>query len=566
MLERLELHGLGIIDCVEMEFDPGFSVLTGETGAGKSLLVESLKLISGARASVDLIRSGEKKLLVEAWFSLSGENQVSEALEALGIDSSAGVVIRREILASGRSRSWINDSAVTAAALQGVSTELLAIHGQHEQFGLADPGIQRQLVDEYGGLVPLRRELHQVFEAYFQASAAVRDLELARSSRRDRLDVISFQLAEIEGSAPQSGEDLRLRESRQRLSHAGRLRELSTALLENLGDRDASVVEELARAEKMVAEMGDLGLEVRELSEGLESARVATEEALLGIRPLAESMHEDPRELDRVEERLHQLDGLMLKYGATLDSVLEHRQGLLTERAALLEVGDRLEEARRRSAECLGIFDQAAIRLQKAREKAGRKLCAALVEVLANLGMAGTRMEFKWEARPEAASPLQRLGQGVAFDVEGVEEAELLLAANPGEELRPMRKIASGGELSRLHLAIRTALRRAGPSGELSLLFDEVDTGIGGQVAAFLADLLADLAERDQVLVVTHLAQVAAKAENHFKVEKRLGEGRSRTLVRKLSPEERVREIARMLAGEELSDSAVAHARELLRR
>jgi len=292
MLERLEVRGLGIIDRLDLEFGEGLTVLSGETGAGKSLLVESLKLLSGARASTELIRSGEKKLRVEGFFSPSTDPVLDGLLEELGVEQGGELVIRREILASGRSRSWINDHAVTAGALGRISSFLLAIHGQHEQFGLGLPEIQRRLVDEFGGLGNLKESLGKAWREYSAAEAAFHELKRARSGRRDRLDAIRYQLAEIEGCAPRAGEDAELRELRRRLSHAGRIRELSGAVLDSLGDRDSSVIEELAKAGRAVGEMAELGMDVSAVSEQLDAALLAAEEALLTLRPLAESIRQ----------------------------------------------------------------------------------------------------------------------------------------------------------------------------------------------------------------------------------------------------------------------------------
>jgi len=272
----------------------------------------------------------------------------------------------------------------------------------------------------------------------------------------------------------------------------------------------------------------------------------------------------DPGELENVEGRLHGLDQLMLKYGEPLAMVVEHRAALVDERIRLEEVEDRLEAAATVAAAALEGFDEAARRLDEIRSSAGEALARSVEKVLARLNMAGTRLVFQWQPRVDDNSPLKRDGVGVAFDAAGVEEGELLIAANPGEEPRPMARIASGGELSRIHLAIRTVLRSARPGGALTLLFDEVDSGLGGATAAALAALLADLAVTDQVLAVTHLPQVAAAAGSHFRVDKVESDGRAVTRVCPLEDEDREIELARMLAGDEIGASARAHARSLL--
>jgi len=564
MLERLSVRGLGIIDTVELEFAAGFSALTGETGAGKSLLVESLKLLGGRRAQSDMVRTGDKRLQIEGVFSPAPNSALADLLDELGAGEGNVVVLRREVTASGRSRCWINDVSVTASSLQRAAPHLLAIHGQHEQHGLADTGTQRRLVDEYGRQEALCEDTQSRFAAWREAADELERLRTAQASRRDRLDTITFQLQEIGSVEPRVGEEDELRHRRLILRHAARLAELSTSLVDRLSDGEAAVVDGLARAERDLSEIADCGLVLDAGAERLAEARVQVEEVVREVQGLVDGSRGDPSELEDVESRLHTLDQLMLKYGSTLDDVLAHREGLIRERVELESVEERLEEAESAAMEALAAYDQSAAGLDRFRRKVAAELVAAVEEVLARLAMGGTRLEFVWQARADADSPLERGGRGVAFDADGVEECELLIAANPGEELRPMARIASGGELSRVHLALRTVLRNRRPEGGMTLLFDEVDSGLGGATATALAQLLADLATADQVLVVTHLPQVAALATGHFRVEKVMNDGRATTRVAALLGNERETEVARMLAGGELTESAREHARVLM--
>jgi DNA repair protein RecN (Recombination protein N) len=564
MLERLSVRGLGIIDTVELGFAAGFSALTGETGAGKSLLVESLKLLGGRRAQSDMVRTGDKRLQIEGVFTLAPTSALADLLDELGAGERDVVVLRREVTASGRSRCWINDVSVTASSLQRAAPHLLAIHGQHEQHGLADTGTQRRLVDEFGRQETLCEDTRARFAAWREAADELERLRAAQASRRDRLDAITFQLQEIGSVEPGVGEEDELRRRRLVLRHGARLAELSTSLVDRLSDGEAAVVDGLARAERELSEIADCGLVLDAGAERLAEARVQVEEVVREVQGLVDGSRGDPSELEEVESRLHILDQLMLKYGSTLDDVLVHREGLVRERKELESVEERLEEAESAAMEALAAYDQSAAGLDRFRRKAAAELVAAVEEVLARLAMGGTRLEFVWQVRADADSPLERGGRGVAFDADGVEECELLIAANPGEELRPMARIASGGELSRVHLALRTVLRSRRPEGGMTLLFDEVDSGLGGATATALAQLLADLATADQVLVVTHLPQVAALAGGHFRVEKVVEDGRATTRVAALLGNERETEVARMLAGGELTESAREHARVLM--
>jgi DNA repair protein RecN (Recombination protein N) len=564
MLERLTVRGLGIIDQAVLEPEPGFVVLTGETGAGKSLLVESLKLLAGQRAQSDLVRSGDERLVVEGWFRLAGSPSVDGILAELGVEHDGTLVVRRELTAEGRGRAWLNDLAVTAGSLQRLAPHLLAIHGQHEQYGLAEPVEQRRLVDEFGGLERPCAEVAAAWSAWQEADQELRRLEAARDRRRDRLDAIAFQLAEIDALGPQPGEDERLRERRQLLRHAVRLLELSGAVLGRLSDDDGAVVDALAQAGREVEQMAACGLSLNGVLQRLDEAEVAVAEAVRQLQELSGGIEEDPAELDSLETRLARLEQLMLKYGSPVERLLEHRDHLEAERRELEGMEVRLGVASSAAREALAVYSHAAQVLDSVRRSAGDSLLETVAGLLGRLNMGQTRVEFQWAARPDGTSPLERDGRPVAFDAGGIELPELLIAPNPGEELRPMARIASGGELSRLHLAVRTALRgRRGETG-LTLLFDEVDSGLGGTTAAALAGLLAELARVDQVMVVTHLPQVAALAGCHFRVEKVEHEGRAVTRVERLTGEAREREVARMLSGERLGPSALAHARTLL--
>jgi DNA repair protein RecN (Recombination protein N) len=324
------------------------------------------------------------------------------------------------------------------------------------------------------------------------------------------------------------------------------------------------VVDGLARSERDVEAIAECGVILESGTARLREARIQVEEVVREIQALVADASADPDELDSTEARLHALDKLMLKYGSTLAEVLTHRDGLIRERGELESVEERLDQASVEAERALTEFDSSAAELDHAREAAGAELAAEVEKVLGRLAMGGTRLGFQWQPRPEASSPLVRDGERVAFDADGVEECVLMIAANPGEEPRPMARIASGGELSRVHLALRTVLRKRREAGGLTLLFDEVDTGLGGPTAAALAELLHDLAAADQVLVVTHLPQVAARARGHFRVEKVVTDGRATTRVSALDPERRADEVARMLAGGKLTESARAHARVLL--
>ena len=527
--------------------------------------MESLKLLAGQRAQSDLVRTGDDRLRVEGVFEAGGD-RLRGLLDELGLPVDDQLILRREVTAAGRSRCWINDTAATASALQRLAPDLLAIHGQHEQHGLGDSDVQRRMVDDFGDTSAMLGATDEAFERWSDAAAEMDRLRAAQQNRRDRLDTIAYQVQEIDAVGPVEGEDDELRTRRLLVRHAARLAELSSSLIEGLSDGDGAVVDGLAQARRELEEMAECGLDLADGSSRLAEAGTVVEEVVREVRSLVGEAAADPAELDGIESRLHALEQLMLKYGSTPGEVLEHRRGLLAERSELESVEDHLLQAEAAAKEALEEYDRCATELHQARVDVAIRLASEVQEILARLEMSGTRLEFAWRTRPDPGSALLRDGKGAAFGADGVEECELLIAANPGEELRPMARIASGGELSRLHLALRTALRRRRPGGGLTLLFDEVDSGLGGSTAAALAELLADLAEADQVLVVTHLPQVAARGVEHLLISKTVEDGRATTRVARLDDIEREREIARMVAGDELTESARAHARVLLGR
>jgi DNA repair protein RecN (Recombination protein N) len=419
-------------------------------------------------------------------------------------------------------------------------------------------------LDDFGGHDDHVVRTRTAYAAWREAADELDRLRTAQSSRRDRLDAISFQLQEIAAADPQPGEDDDLRRRRLVLRHGARIAELVGSLMGRLSDDEKSVVDQLAKSSREIAEMTECGLALEDAAARLVDARIQVEEVVREVQGLADGTDSDPDELEGVEARLHLLETLMLKYGSSLDAVLSHRDALEAERAELASVEERVADAAAAADRALDAYDGAARQLDGARRKAGTALAAAVAEILVRLAMGGTRLEFEWRPRVAAESPLVRDEQPVAFDADGVEECVLMIAANPGEETRPMARIASGGELSRIHLAIRTVLRKRRQEAGLTLLFDEVDSGLGGATAAALAELLAQLATVDQVVVVTHLPQVAARADGHFRVEKAVENGRATTRVVILEAIERENEVARMLAGDEVTDSARAHARVLL--
>jgi DNA repair protein RecN (Recombination protein N) len=562
MLRELEVRDLGIIDAVRVELPRGFVALTGETGAGKSLLVQSLQLLAGERADSEQVRSGCERLLVEACFDVPGDEQARAALAELGVAEGGELVLRREVTSGGRSRAWVNDVPVTVGALQRLGPYLLAIHGQHEQRGLADPTTHLGLVDTAGQLLGVRAGVAQAYDAWADVAQRLAEQRRALAGRRDRLDVIAFQLREIAEAGPTAGEEERLREERALLRHGERIGQLLTTAREELSGEGGAVA--LARAGRAVRELASLGLSVADTADALSQAQLLAEDAERELASLAERVRVDPERLEAVETRLVLLERIARKYGGSCEAVLGHAAALEEERARLEDAENDIARLEGAEAEALEDYLSVATHLSRQRAEAARLFVGEVVAVLDRLGMQRTRLELRLGVREDTSGRAVVRGIPVMPARDGIDTGELVISPNPGEELRPLVRIASGGELSRIHLAIRTVLRERGGRDPLTLLFDEVDAGIGGRVADELGRLLADLGRRDQVLVVTHLPQVAAMADAHFVVSKAAHKGRTVTRVRSVEGEGRVAEVVRMLGGGPATPAASQHARELL--
>jgi DNA repair protein RecN (Recombination protein N) len=561
MLRSLEVRNLGIIDQVALNLPPGFVVLTGETGAGKSLLVQSLQLLAGERADAEQVRGGCDRLLVEGVFDTPGDPVALGVLSELGVGVADALLIRREVTAAGRSRAWVNDVSVTVGALQRLAPCLLAIHGQHEQRGLTDPATHIALVDMAGGLLPQRDAVGAAFAAWQFLRDRLASQRAALATRRDRLDLIAFQVREIDDARVKSQEIEALREERSILQNAERIGELLGQARSALSGEAGAVA--LARAARAVRDLVDLGVAVSEAAEELEQAVLLAEDAERLLVARADRVRHDPQRLEAAEQRLALLERLARKYGGSIDGVLEHRRRLASESEELAGVEDDIARLEAEDQRLAGVFLALAVELSRARAVAARDLAARVVGVLAQLGMGDARLELMLAFREGSSDGLELEGVRVEADADGIDVGEFALSANPGEAPRPLAKIASGGELSRLHLAMRTVLRDTHAERDrLSLLFDEVDAGIGGRVADALGELLAGLGQRDQVLVVTHLPQVARRASTHFVVSKHTGQ-RTVTRVQQVEGDERVEELARMLGG--VDTAARQHARALLR-
>ena len=538
MLRFLRIRNLAVIEAVEVEFDSGFTVLTGETGAGKSILVEAVGLLLGGRASSDLVRTGETQATIEAAFDTpEGEE----------------LIVRREITSQGRSRAYIGGALATSAALRELSARLVELHGQHEHQALLDPLTHLPLVDHYAGL---DESVAEVAQAWGEVRALRDQLERTRMDARERearLDLIGFQLGEIEKAAIKPGEDEELAATRQVLANAERVQRLCEESYAALYERDQAVLPELAGIWRRVGELASIDPQFAPHLEARDGIKSQLEDLALFLRSYGESVDASPARLQQVEDRLALLERLKRKFGPELGQVIEKGRTLAHERALLTGGSARAEDLVKTLGEATARYLAAARTLARSRRKAAARFSTQLEALLAELAMARTRFEVRFNdgELPESA-----------WSERGVDQAEFFVSPNPGEDLRPLARIVSGGELSRVMLALKTLAVTDG-AGK-TLIFDEVDAGIGGRVADVVGARLRELGARFQVLCITHLPQIAARGHAQFLIEKTLRGQRTVTTVARLDEGGRVEEVARMIGGAALSEPVRASARELI--
>ncbi|MGH7283021.1 MAG: DNA repair protein RecN [Polyangiaceae bacterium] len=565
MLVALTVRNVVLIEKLTLELDQGFNVLTGETGAGKSMLVDALSLVLGGRASPELVRNAEKEAEVEALFEVEKSSRVALRLEAAGVAIEAEgddieIVVRRVVQSGGRSRAFVNGRLCTAAQLAELAPDLCDIASQHESVSLTDPATHLEYLDAFGKLDAERDALTTQVDAIADVA---RDLESARSaekSRAEREDVLTFQLRDLDDLAPEHGEEHTLANERGRLRHAEKLGLATRRGAERLYDAEGAICDELARLASDVESAAAIDGSLAPFARSIDGARAELADAARALARYADAVEANPERLREVEERMFRLEKWLLKHGPTTDDLLAFRDDVKAQLDAMASAGDRVEELSKRRDAMLEKASQAARALSKKRRAAAERLADAIGKELANLGMGRARVIV--DVAP--VSPQGALSVGDArLTKSGIDRVEFLIAPNPGEDPRPLRRIASGGELSRALLAIKRVLAEKGPAG--LYVFDEVDAGVGGAVAEVIGRAIADVAKHRQVLCITHLAQIAAQADAHFVVDKSEAKGRTTTTVRRLSQKERTDEVARMIGGVRISDAARKAAAEMLK-
>jgi DNA repair protein RecN (Recombination protein N) len=566
-LVELQIRNFAIIDELSVSFNPGLTVITGETGAGKSILVNAVNLLLGSRGSADLIRSGTQEAMVAALFSFT-----HEAPEILAKFKGPEVLVKRKLSTTGRNRVYINGQMATVGMLTDLCRGLVSVSGQHEHQLFLEPEAHLEIIDRFGGVEKKRKAYEQTFAELKRVKGELRRLRRQALERREKEELHRFQLEEIDSGRIQMDEEVQLGEERERLRHVDSLQHGASTAHQLLYSESGAVLEEVFQCQKILADLSRLDDTLKPVAATLEGIGHQVEDVSLILRDYSQRIQADPARLEWVEDRLHTIRGLMRKYGGSTRAVLEHADRLRQELEAT-ENGEVEMGAKEEALESIG--QQAlseALELSKDRRKTANRFSRAVEKSLVSLDMPHCRFEVRFDLE-EGSAPGGTFGTYGAstnsvriddyfLDERGVDRVAFFFSANPGEEVRPMGKIASGGELSRIVLALKELMARE--SVHETLIFDEVDAGIGGRTADRVGQRLRALSRKHQVVCITHLPQIACYGKYHFVVRKSTRRSRTITVMKELDEQARVDEIARMLGGARISAKTRAHASEML--
>lgn len=558
MLNLLKIKNVALIDELEIEFGSGLNLLTGETGSGKSIIVDSLGALAGERASSDLIKDGTDSAQIEGEFSIRRSKPLLQLLDESGIEMEKGdiveLIVRRDISATGKNRIFVNGQLVTAAFLKRLGAFLVDIHGQGEQSTLFDTGTHLELLDEFARLTPRRDKVAAIFDEWVSVKAELTDMQRGESEKLQLLDILKFQVDEIKAADLKFGEEAQLEEEKHRLNNVEKLSALSTDALTLLYDADESTVSTLDRAAKKIVELSEFDSRLAEYNDGIVAAQAVLQDLSFAVRNLVNHLEFSPERLEEIESRLAEITRISRKYGGTVESAIEHLETSAARLDAIENAEFHQEEVKKRLDAKRSEFLAAADELHLERAKAALRFGRAVEAELSDVALSRSRFEVRVaEPDPENESH---------YSPTGYDSVEFFFSANAGEAVKPLARVASGGEASRLMLILKTVAKEKHVGK--AVVFDEIDAGIGGRVAEAVGLKLKELSANQQVLCVTHQAQVASKADDHLVVEKSMTKNTTSISVRTLNETERVEEIARMLAGEKITDAARENAKEMI--
>jgi DNA repair protein RecN (Recombination protein N) len=552
MLLELVVENYAVVERLRVHFHTGLNLLTGETGSGKSIVVDALGLLLGGRASAEMIRTGESRARVAGIFEVRDQSAVRRLLEPAGIEVEDGeLLIEREILASGKSRAFVGSRPVAASLLKELAPALADIHGQHDQQLLFSPEAQRDMLDSFAAHREALDRIGALYGEWRSTVAEVEELERTEQEKLRLLDLWSFQRKEIESAQLEDGEDAALENERRVLQNVQKLQESASNAYEAVYDSPESAASLIRVAAKRLDELCRIDSTLEGLREHLKAADLGVQEVAYGLRDYLSGLEANPGRLEEVETRLASIGKLKRKYGESIADILAFYDEVRRQIAGVESAGERMEALRKEQKRLASDYQKAARELSESRRTAARRLEKRVEAELAQLAMERTVFRVAM--------------QEAAWSANGSDRVEFLVSPNVGEEPRPLEKVASGGEISRIALALKTCLAGPQTATVRTLVFDEVDTGIGGSAAEGVGRRLKQLAATSQVLCVTHLPQVASFADHHYRVEKQESKGRTVAVMEELDASARTREVGRMLSGQKLTDEALRNAEQLIR-
>ena len=568
MLKNLAIRNYALIDELKIEFGSGLNIITGETGAGKSIIIDALNLILGERATQDEVRSGAEKTIVEGVFTISGNKKVHRLLERAEIEAEEEIIVRREVSAKGQSRAFVNDTPVPVGQLKELGDYLVDLHGQHEHQSLLRPETHIDLLDDFGGLDNLIKNFRSAYDDLNSELAEMKELISRREALKEKRELYAFQIKEIDAVNPQSGEIDQLESELKILENSEKLYEVSMKLYELLYDSESSIHDQLVMVRNQLEDLSSIDKTLEPLKADSETAKAIIDEITRSVQSYSSKIDFNPERLEEIRERLGVLSMFRKKYGGSLEAAIEYREKIgkefqLAENfdEAIGKLEGNVEQQRQKLSEI-------AERLSSKRREVAERVMRSIVGVLAEIGIDNAKFEIVirnkvYDGNGADIKPLVKLGRDYyETNEKGFDFVEFFISTNVGEEPRPLAKVASGGEISRIMLALKTILAK---SDRLPLLvFDEIDTGISGRIGSKVGKSLKNLSGFHQIIAITHLPQIAGMADVHFKVEKGVKGKRAVTSVSHLSEDERVLEVARLLSGEDVTQASISGAKELI--
>ncbi len=563
MLQELSIRNFAIIDDLSIQFSDGLTIISGETGAGKSIIINAFNLLLGSRANAKLIRTGAQKAELEALFDIPLQSRTAEIMAEAGYEASDGLLIQRRIMNNERHRVYINGRLATMQVLGRLTENLASISGQHAHQGLLKEDQHLLFLDQYCELMPLRRSVFEAYHAILPLIKEYNHLLAAKNQQNDQLDLLNFQKQEIEAAQIEPDEDERLEKERNRLKNAETLYQAAHDSNEILYDSDGAVVERLDQVKKALEKAAEIDSELEINVQGIVDTVFQIQDVVERLRNYCDHIEFDSERLEAIDARLALLNQLKRKYGGSLAQVLIKAKDIDRQLQAIENVDDQIKSSKARLEKAYQHLSGLAMQLSEKREAAAGRFCRIVEAELKSLKMSQTQFEIRFH-RADAdqhTSPYLKVDGNVILET-GLDRIAFMIAPNPGEAIKPLASIASGGELSRVVLSLKAIMAKS--DSVETVVFDEVDAGIGGGVAEVVGEKIKELAAHHQVVCITHLPQIAKFGEHHFKIEKIVEKGRTHTQIIPLNQKERVLEIARMLGGVNITPKTMDHARELL--